>query len=73
MEEDCTVGEDIFLAEALQLIAHQLWHQVQGCRVWFVATVVYCRVPTMPAKLGCVSAVIPLPTGSSMHLHKDIE
>lgn len=64
--EDCTAGEDVVLAAALGLIAHQLWHKVQGCKAWFVVTAGYGQVPPVPAKLGCVSTVIPLPTRSQM-------
>ena len=31
--EDCTVGEDVVLAAALGLIAHQPWHQDHGTKV----------------------------------------
>lgn len=64
--EDHTVGKDVVLAAALGLMAHRPWHQVQGCRAWFVVTAVYGQVPPMPAKLGCVSTVIPLPIRSQM-------
>lgn len=59
--EECPVWEDLVLAAALGLIAHQSQHQSQGCRVWFVVTAVYGRASPIPAKLRCVSSIIPLP------------
>lgn len=71
---DCTVGEDVVLAAALGLIAHQPWHQGQGSRAWFVVTAGYGRVHPQCLQSWDVSVLLFLCLlGFRWHLHRDIK